>query len=194
MNETTKKSPVVFLDRDGTLNIDTEYIGTPEGFTLFEHAARGLKRLNDAGVKTIVVTNQSGLGRGFFKEDDLKAVNNRFEELLMEEGGAKLDAIYYCPHHPDDGCGCRKPATGLVEQASSQHAIDMGCAFVIGDKESDIRLAKNIHAKGILILTGHGEITLGELKEKEGAVKPDFIATNMEEAAGWILRELEGLS
>jgi histidinol-phosphate phosphatase family protein len=193
MTDTIKKTPVVFLDRDGTLNIDTEYIGTPDGFTLFEGAARGVKMLNDAGIKAIVVTNQSGLGRGYFKEADLKAVNNRFEELLMEEGGAKLDAIYYCPHHPDDGCGCRKPATGLIEQASSQHAIDMARAFVIGDKESDLMLAKNIGAKGVLVLTGHGEITEDELKEKEGSVEPDFVASNMEDAAGWILEELEDI-
>ncbi|MCK4846180.1 MAG: HAD family hydrolase [Deltaproteobacteria bacterium] len=194
MTDIDNKSPVVFLDRDGTLNIDTEYIGTPEGFTLFDGAALGVKRLNDAGVKAMVVTNQSGLGRGYFTEADLKAVNDRLEEILLEEGAAKLDGIYYCPHHPDDNCKCRKPETGLVEQASSQHAIDMGRAFVIGDKESDILLAKNIGAKGILILTGHGEITLGELKEKEGAVTPDFVANNMEDATKWILKELEVLS
>lgn len=198
MTDNDKKSPVVFpvvfIDRDGTLNIDTGYIGTPEGFTLFEGAAVGLKRLNDAGVKTIVVTNQSGLGRGFFKEDDLKAVNDRFEELLMEEGGAKLDAIYYCPHHPDDACRCRKPATGLIERAKSEHSIDMSRAFVIGDKESDLMLAKNIGAKGVLVLTGHGEITENELKEKEGSVEPDFVAADMIEATDWILKEVEGLS
>ena len=105
---------VVFLDRDGTINEDADYLSDPSGVVLIEGAARAIKLLNDRGIKVIVVTNQSGVGRGYFKDSDVEAVNARLKELLAREG-ALVDAIYHCPHRPDEGCECRKPGTALAK-------------------------------------------------------------------------------
>ncbi|OGQ56331.1 MAG: hypothetical protein A3J24_07735 [Deltaproteobacteria bacterium RIFCSPLOWO2_02_FULL_53_8] len=177
------KTLTVFLDRDGTINIDTGYLADPAQLCLIDGAAGAIRRLNEAGIKVIVVSNQSGVGRGFFTYADAMAVNERLVELLAASG-ARLDGIYYCPHLPDDGCRCRKPATGLVMDAAREHAIEIKRSCMVGDKASDIRLARNLGIKAILVLTGNGR---EELKKSTSA--PDYVANDLADAVQWILTQ-----
>lgn len=186
------RKPVVFLDRDGTLNVEKGYIHNVDDLHLIEGAAESVRRLNHAGVVTILVTNQTGAARGFYPEEHIVALNNRLLELLRKEG-AHLDKVYYCPHSPEGSvealicvCNCRKPAPGMVEQAFNEWPeLDRNLAFVVGDKASDVELAQNCGVKGILVLTGYGEkVMKGEYQWK---VEPDFEAPSINEAVDWIL-------
>lgn len=170
---------VVFLDRDGTINVDTGYISDPHGIELFKGVGEAIKKLKDANYKTLIVTNQSGIGRGYFKEADLEKVNNKILSLLNEQG-ATIDRIYFCPHKPEVNCNCRKPETGMIEEAKKDFNIDMKKSFVIGDKVADISLGENAGLNTILVLTGEGE------KHKNN-VKADFIADDLKEAVNFIL-------
>lgn len=175
----------VFLDRDGTINHDTGYVSNPDELVLLPGAAVAIKRLNKNGIKAIVVTNQSGVGRGYFTEADVRAVNERLEELLLLDG-ARLDGIYYCPHRPEEGCGCRKPETGLLERAVAEHGVDPGASFMVGDKADDVGLAKRAGAKAILVLTGKGVEEEEKLDES-----PDFVAEDILDAVTWILEDIK---
>ncbi len=177
--------PAVFLDRDGTVNEDVGYIGSPERLTLIDGACEAIKRLNRAGIKVIVVSNQSGVGRGYFSEDELLRVNTRLRELL-DSGGARLDGIYYCPHRPEDGCRCRKPDTALIEMAVSNHGVDPEVSYVVGDKASDVELARRVRARAILVETGHGKKEVKMLDHP-----PDFVARDLSQAVGWVLKDLK---
>jgi len=176
---------VVFLDRDGTINEDRGYIGNPDDIILFENAAEAVKRLNGRGIKVIVVTNQSGVGRGYFSGEALDGVNKKVLELLGL-AGARVDGIYYCPHTPQDGCDCRKPGTALIARAIAEHGISARNTYVIGDKGSDIELARNISAKGILVLTGKGRDEMQKL-----SFHPDFVAKDIMDAVLWITEDLK---
>ncbi len=171
---------VVFLDRDGTINVDPGYLSDPEKVKLFDGAAEAIETFNSLGMRVIIVSNQSGIGRGYFTEEALRAVNDRLTELL-EEGGAFVDALYFCPHRPDEGCGCRKPATGMVSDAASEFFLDMEKSYVVGDKASDMELARNIKAVSVLVTTGLGAKTKDEL-----TIAPDHIAADLLSAARWI--------
>src|SRR6185295_1013589 len=140
----------VFLDRDGTLNYDPGYLKVAAELKLLAGVGPALARLKGSGAKLIVVTNQSGVGRGMLTPKDLEAIHARLQGLLELEGAA-LDAIYFCPHHPDDGCRCRKPNVGMVERAVSELQLDLRRSYLIGDRERDIQLANRVGAKGILI-------------------------------------------
>ncbi len=175
----------VFLDRDGTINEDTGYLSRPSEVCLIPGAALAIKALNDRGIKVIVVTNQSGVARGFLSLHDLEKINKRLAELL-EVRGARLDALYCCPHHPDDACKCRKPAVGLVEKATGEHNVE--CSYVVGDKRADIGLARNSGARAVLVRTGHGEEELVNLQK--GTEDPDYIAKDLTDAVAWILNDL----
>lgn len=176
---------VVFLDRDGTINEDVEYLSDPSGLVIIEGAGKAIRLLNERGIKVIVVTNQSGVGRGYFKDSDVEAVNAKLKELLAIDG-ASIDAVYYCAHTPHDGCECRKPGKALASLAAREHGFDLTGAYVVGDKSSDLGLARNIDARGVLVLTGKGA------KEAEGLVEPpDFIAQDLLSAVEWILEDME---
>ncbi len=175
----------VFLDRDGTINEDVGYLSDPDGLVVIEGAARAIRLLNEKKIKVIVVSNQSGVGRGYYTDSDVEAVNLRLRELLGKDGAA-LDAIYYCNHHPDVDCACRKPGAGMAELAAAEHGLNSLRAYVVGDKESDMGLARNINAKGVLVLTGKGSNELEGMEEP-----PDFIAKDLLEAALWILADIE---
>jgi histidinol-phosphate phosphatase family protein len=142
----------VFLDRDGTIMEDAHYIKSPEQVRLLPGAAAAVKRINDAGIPVIVVTNQSGIARGIFTTDDYEKVRARFESLLRDEG-AHVDASYYCPHLPDDPpvCNCRKPATQMFEQAIAELELDPARAAYIGDRWRDVVAAKKLGGRGIMI-------------------------------------------
>jgi len=188
-NLPSKINPAVFIDRDGTLIVDKGYLGDPEGVEFIPNAIEALRILNGLGYIVVVVSNQSGVARGFFTIQDVERVNQRVIELA-EKSGARIDAIYYCPHYEGGiveeyaiSCNCRKPAPGLLFRARDELNIDLRGSFVVGDKEADIELAKNVGARGILVLTGYGHETLAQTK-----VKPDYIAKDILDAAEWIKR------
>ncbi len=173
------------LDRDGTIIADRDYISDPAEVALLPNAAPGLRRLAALGLRLVVVTNQSGIGRGCFDESQLAAVNNRMEELLRDEG-IEIAGIWHCPHRPDDGCSCRKPNTGLVDQAAEALGFDSGQAVVIGDKASDIELGKRLGAATILVRTGDGAETVAS-----GAAEHDRFAHDILDAADFVAGIIE---
>lgn len=179
-----KKKIAVYLDRDGTINEDADYLSDPEGLVLIDGAAEAINRLNASGVPVIVISNQSGVGRGYFSEEAVEAVNERLESLLGAEG-ARVDAVYYCAHSPEEDCGCRKPRTGLADRAAREHGIDNTASYVVGDKDSDMALAVNIGARGVLVLTGKGAEERNKL-----SVSPDFVADDISGAVDWIMEDL----
>ncbi len=186
------KAPVVFLDRDGTINKEVGYLNDPSLLELLPGAANGIQALKQAGFKVVIITNQSGLARGYFSLTTLEEIHR---ELLRQLAlhGAYIDGIYFCPHHPDEGCPCRKPATALVEKAVIELGLDISRAYVVGDKRIDLLLAKNIGAKGVLVLTGYGHSELA-LLVKQKIIFPDIIAADLQEAAELILADYEDSS
>ena len=147
-----KPPDAVFLDRDGTVMEDAHYIKSPEQVRLLPGAARAVRRINEAGVPVIVVTNQSGIDRGLFTVDDYEAVKAQFETLLRAEG-ARIDASYYCPHHPDHSgkCTCRKPGTKMFEDAMRDFQLSPSNVAYIGDRWRDVAVAKKLGGRGIMI-------------------------------------------
>ncbi len=189
------KRAVVFLDRDGTLNEEVGYIGDLDNLVLIEGAGEAVARLNRADVAAILTTNQTGAARGYYPEEHILALNRRLVELLACKG-AHLDAVYYCPHLPEAqvaeyalACQCRKPLPGMVLEAFSDHPeLDRSRAYVVGDKATDVELAQNCSAKGVLVTTGYGEDVLSG--RYQWSVKPDFTASDIAEAVDWILGDL----
>ncbi len=177
----------VFLDRDGTLNYDPGYLKVAADLKLLAGVGPALARLKHARAKLVVVTNQSGVGRGMLTLKDLEAIHARLEGLLEQEGAA-LDAIYFCPHHPDDGCRCRKPNVGMVERAVSELQLDLRHSYLIGDHARDIQLANRVGAKAILLTAAPADAqALETLKTKQAM--PDTMAKSMSEAVDWILED-----
>lgn len=187
MPERSALRPAVFLDRDGTIAEEVGYLNHASRFRMFPWAVGALQRLNEAGYPVVVVTNQSGVGRGYFPESLVREVNQIMTQQLSKLG-AKIDAIYYCPHTSDENCHCRKPRTGMLERAAREHALDLQRSFVVGDRYGDIELARNAGARGILVRTGYGE---GELawRAAKWPTQPDFVAQDLAEATDWILRQ-----
>lgn len=145
----------VLLDRDGTINEEVGYVLDPSELRLLPGAAEAIRSLADLGLGLAVVTNQSPVGRGWISEEDLRRIHLRLRELLAAEG-VRLDAIEHCPHLPDIGCSCRKPATAMVERLASAFGFDPSEAFVVGDHAVDMALGRAVGAQTILLLTGHG--------------------------------------
>jgi D-glycero-D-manno-heptose 1,7-bisphosphate phosphatase len=179
--------PAVFLDRDGTITEEVGYLNHTSRFRMFPFVAAAIRRLNEAGLPVIVVTNQSGVGRGYFPESLVHAVNELMTQQLAEKG-AKIDAIYYCPHTSAENCSCRKPRTGMLDRAALEHTLDLQRSFVVGDRYGDMELARNARARSVLVRTGYGE---GELAwhAAKWASPPDFVAEDLTQAADWILRQ-----
>ncbi|MBC7905502.1 MAG: D-glycero-beta-D-manno-heptose 1,7-bisphosphate 7-phosphatase [Rhodospirillaceae bacterium] len=145
----------VLIDRDGTLNIEKHYLSDPDQLELIPGAGQAIRRLRAAGFGVIVVTNQSGIARGYFDLPRLDLIHARLRELLAAEG-TEVDGIYLCPHGPDDDCTCRKPLPGMIEQAVAVHGFDPAQAIIIGDKEVDVELGLAVGATTFLVRTGHG--------------------------------------
>jgi heptosyltransferase-2 len=162
----------VFFDRDGTLNRDDGYINRSEDFHVFEDIQQ-VSRLKENGFKLIGISNQSGIARGLVNEGFVRETNS----IFIKQYG--FDDFYYCPHHPDEHCPCRKPEPDMLFQARNRHKINLKKSYVVGDKESDMILAKAVGAKGILVRTD-------QLKESPNA---DFIAKNLTEAVNVILKD-----
>ncbi len=182
------KRIAVFMDRDGTINVEKNYIGNPDEFELIERADEAIKLLNKHGILAFVITNQSGVGRGYFDEDAVTKIHEKMKKLLSERG-AWLDGVYYCPHHPDDNCNCRKPSTGLLEKAADEFGLDLGKSYIIGDKYTDTELAHRVGAKGILVLTGYGKEQIEDKNNELSGLEPDYIADDLYDAAEWILND-----
>ncbi|CAA7612162.1 D-glycero-beta-D-manno-heptose 1,7-bisphosphate 7-phosphatase [Magnetospirillum sp. UT-4] len=145
----------VLIDRDGTLNVEKHYLSDPDDFVLIPGAGAAIRRLKDAGFGVAVITNQSGIARGYFDLARLDRIHARMTELLAAEGAA-VDGVYLCPHGPDDDCACRKPLPGMVEQAVAEHGFDPARSVMIGDKEVDVELGLAVGAETFLVRTGHG--------------------------------------
>lgn len=183
----------VFLDRDGTINEEMGYINHIERFHLLPQSAQAIRLLNQNGWKVVVITNQSGVARGYFPESLIHQVHQKMKDRLRKEG-AYLDAVYYCPHHPDVGfppyrqkCQCRKPATGLIEQAVKDLDLDPSRSYVIGDRGMEMEFGHRVGAKTILVLTGYGK---GEWEycRNQWNVQPDYVAEDLLRAVQWILQ------
>ncbi len=172
----------VLVDRDGTINEEIGYVLDPSELRLIPGAAEALAELRELGLGIVVVTNQSPIARGMLSTGRLDAIHERMRELLRE-AGADVDAIEVCPHAPDDGCRCRKPATGMVRRAAERFGFDPSEAIVIGDHASDMRLGRAVGAGTILVLTGHGE-------EERDAAEPfaDHVAADLRAAAAVVAR------
>lgn len=154
---------------------------------MFPFAAAAIRGLNAANYPVIVITNQSGVARGYFPESLIHAVHELMTTQLGKEG-AHVDALYYCPHKGDDACACRKPRPGMLERAAREHGLDLRRSFVVGDRHGDVELAHRVGARAILVRTGYGE---GEIQWHSGkwAMPPDFIAENLADATDWILSQ-----
>ena len=177
----------VFLDRDGTLNYDPGYLKVAVDLKLLAGVGPALARLKRAGARLVVVTNQSGVSRGIVTLKDLEAIHARLQGLLEQEDAA-LDAIYFCPHHPNDGCRCRKPNVGMVERAVSELQLDLRHSYLIGDHARDMQLAHRVGAKAILITTGLVDSQALDRLKAEQAM-PDAVAKSMAKAVDWILED-----
>lgn len=181
----------VFVDRDGTLIEEVGYLDRAERVALYPWTADAIRALNRAGFKIVLVSNQSGVARGFFTEAIVDEVH-RHMAALLGAGGARIDAYYYCPHHPDGKvagyairCECRKPNRGLVDRASRELGIDPARSFVVGDRWLDVGLARAIGARGILVRTGYGAT---EETRPPQDLSADAVVDNFAGAASWILR------
>lgn len=181
------KRRAVFMDRDGTISEEIGYVNHPSRYRVFPYSAEAVRLLNEAGWLAILVTNQAGVARGYFTEDVITAVHNVLSQEL-EKQGARLDAIYYCAHHPTVGeepyridCDCRKPKPGLIERAVEDFEIDTAQSWMIGDRYSDIDLARNAHVRSAFVLSGYGR---GEWEYQRAAWKhePDMVAEDLLEA------------
>lgn len=184
-------SRAIFIDRDGTLNEDIGYVSTPDELILYPFAAEAVRLVNRSGFRAIVITNQSGIARGMYSEETLGEIHERMIEELARTG-AQIDAVYYCPHHPEIGdvryqvrCKCRKPRTGMLDAAAREHNIDLTRSFVIGDKASDILLAENAGAGAALVMTGYGRETLAH--PERWPCRPSVVAENLLQAVKQIL-------
>ena len=198
MPENQKKcfmKPAVFLDRDGTINEQMGYINHLSRFKMFPEAVSAIQRLNKAGIPVIVVTNQSGLARGYFPESLLDEVHKCMRRQLAENG-AHVDGIYICPHHPEakeekyrENCDCRKPQNGLFLKAANDLQIDLSKSYVVGDRWSDLKAAARCKAKGILVLTGYGKGDY-EFIGPNQEIQPHYVAENLQDAVSFILDDL----
>ena len=172
------------MDRDGTVSEEVGYMCHAGLYKVFSWTGPAIRKINDSGMKTVLITNQSGVGRGYFDETSIEEVH-RILHAELAAHGAKLDAVYVCVHRPESGCDCRKPNPGMLLQAQRDLDIDLTQSFVIGDKYVDVETAHNVGAKGILVLTGFGE---KELEKHPGsAQQPDLVVQNLMEAVDSIL-------
>jgi len=183
----------VFLDRDGTINEEVNYLSHPEQLRLIAGAAEAIQSLNQAGFKVVVVTNQAGVARGYFSEQTVREIHAVLEKMLGAHE-ARVDAIYFCPHHPAAGigvyrqdCNCRKPKPGMLEKAAAELNIDLRESFVVGDKISDLEAGLAVGCRNILVHTGYGQESENEFSG--AAWQPEYVADDLLEAARWILKQ-----
>lgn len=169
------KKRYVLIDRDGTVNVEKHYLSDPDDLKLETGVATGMRRMMEMGLGLVIVTNQSGVARGYFNEARVKEINDRLLQMLKAEG-IEVDGVYYCPHATDEGCDCRKPNPGMALQAARDLDFNLAQAFMIGDKPADIDMGRAIGAKTFLVRTGYGA-------EHEGKVEVDYVVDGLDQAA-----------
>jgi D-glycero-D-manno-heptose 1,7-bisphosphate phosphatase len=174
---TNALSAAVFVDRDGTIIEDRDYCSDPNDVKIFPGAPEALRRLKSNGFKLIIITNQSGIGRGLFTLEQYQAVE---AEVLRQMGNGLIDATYFCPDTPDQHCDCRKPAAGMIFDAAREHQLDLSRSFLIGDKETDVECGHNAGVRTIRVKTGAGRDT--------GGTKADWVVGELPAAAEIILQ------
>jgi histidinol-phosphate phosphatase family protein len=174
------EKPLILLDRDGTLIEERDYLTDPAQVHLLPHVVDGLKTLKRRGFKLVVVSNQSGVGRGLITRTELQRVNERFLQLLKQKK-VQVDGLYWCPHSPSARCGCRKPKLGMVRRAAKKLHVSWRGSISVGDRPSDVELGQKTGGRGILVLTGYGKRFIGH------SVKPDFQARHFKAAVAWII-------
>ncbi len=179
-------APAVFFDRDGTLIREMGYLADARDVELLPGVPSALHALRAAGLPVVVVSNQSGVGRGYFPLERVYQVNARVRELL-ERQGVELDAVYFCPHRPDEGCPCRKPRPGLLERAREDLLLDLRNSIVVGDKLLDVATAQAVGARGVLVRSGYGREEEQRLGAAELRRPPDFVGDDLRSAGRWIL-------
>lgn len=176
---------IVFVDRDGVINQNRDdYVKTVDEFVIIPEALSGLAKLNSAGIKVVVVSNQAGLGYGKIGLLDLARIE-RTMFRIVEENGGRIEAVFYCPHRKGENCDCRKPKIGLFKQASQDLEADLTCSYFIGDAETDIEAGQRAGLTTILVLTGRSSAS----DVANWTHKPDHIALNLDKAVDWILSE-----
>jgi D-glycero-D-manno-heptose 1,7-bisphosphate phosphatase len=187
------KRPAVFIDRDGTISEEVGYVNHPSRYRVFPYAAEAVKLLNDAGRLAVLVTNQAGVARGYFAEELITEVHAALAREL-ERGGARLDAVYYCPHHPTVGeppyrldCDCRKPRPGLIRRAAEELNVDLARSWMVGDRYGDIELARNAGLRSAFVLSGYGRGEW-EYQRARWPHQPDLVAEDLVGAVREILR------
>ena len=187
----------IFMDRDGTVSDEVGYVNHIDRYRLLPRSAQAIRRINEAGLLAFVITNQSGVARGLFDEALVHEVHATLVRWLAERG-ARVDGIYFCPHHPKEGepplrqdCDCRKPRPGLLKRAAEEHGVDLSASYMIGDTVLDIEAARNAGATGILVLTGYGKGDLKFRMAKRG-LAPAHVAADLMEAVEWILEREKG--
>jgi len=168
---------LLIVDRDGTLVVERPYLSHPDMVELLPTTAAGLRRFRALGFHIAVMTNQSGIGRGYFDIATLEAIHERLRSLLAAQG-VGVDAVYFCPHTSDDGCRCRKPNDGMLRQAERDFGCDLRQAFVIGDKDVDIEAGRRVGATTLLVRTGHGETFAAD-----PSLRPDYVVDDLFAAA-----------
>ena len=180
--------PAVFVDRDGTLMVERNYLSDPAGVELVPAAAAALTVLRELGYALVVVTNQSGIARGTYTLADYHAVAARLDQVL-QEAGVPVDGTYFCPHHPDitGPCSCRKPDTGMYVQAAEELGVDLARSWYVGDKVTDVLPAVSLGGRGILVRTGYG-------REQESRVPPGVSVVDDLGAAAWLIAEAGSVS
>jgi D-glycero-D-manno-heptose 1,7-bisphosphate phosphatase len=178
-----------FIDRDGTIVLDKHYLADPRELEVIPTVPEGIKKLNDAGIPVIVITNQSGIARGKFDEATLELIHQRLLEIL-EDSGAIVNDLYYCPHMPDAGCDCRKPKPGMLLRAKNEHGFDLRRSYVIGDRMLDIEMAHSVGAIGMLV-PEPGDQYHVDAEIEASKEMPDMKKATFEEAVDWILRDID---
>lgn len=175
------KIKAIFLDRDGTLNEDSGYTYKTEHFVILPGVIDGLKRLQKNNFKLFIVSNQSGIGRGYYTETDMHKFNSHMLTEFKKEG-IRIEKIYFCPHTPEQACNCRKPNPRFIKEAEKECGIDLESSFVIGDHASDVKLAKNTGCKSVFLLTGHGVKHLEDARKEN----PSYVAADFLQAVDYI--------
>lgn len=178
------RHPAVFLDRDGTINVEKDYLFRVEDFAFIPGVPESIRVLKEAGYLVIVVTNQSGVARGYYSLDDVAKLHSHIQEQLAAMG-TQVDAFYVCPHHPTEGfgvfrcdCDCRKGAPGMLLQAAAEHNIDMKRSYIVGDKLADVEAGERAGCMPILVLTGHGSSEAAKLAPGRVSVCADLFAAS----------------
>ncbi len=187
------KKAAIFLDRDGNINRDVGYPSSFDQVEIYPYSFEAVLKINQAGLLAVVITNQSGVGRGLIEEPQLRDIHDRMQEAFRQQE-AHFDGIYYCPHFVssripvyDKGCECRKPRPGMGLRAAAELGIDTSRSYMVGDKVEDVQFGWNLGARSVLVLTGYGQASLAKLRAQ--GTEPAHVAQNLLDAVNWILEE-----